>query len=250
MGNADYGLLLPALLLNGNGLTWEQIMSSLENAPSDRNYHHDPYLQTCVIRGGREGFGELFEMRTNPLPQDQLWASGTEFLNQRASHIARAKFPEIYQDRPLPPSFVKGLFDDAHYDFCLSRGFMYNGKHHYNPLPQMKWKRKGEKYFLDKKYMFAHIGVWYSSLIFTSEVLKTGWRGSHLFPNMIPTEVGAAFIDREDYPELADWVKEEFFVDNPQSKVRYERACWDTQTSLFAEHKEMSVVELLRMRIF
>jgi hypothetical protein len=100
------------------------------------------------------------------------------------------------------------------------------------------WKKVDGKYYLDEETFnrisasFAagdYINFGYTDLILTAEAIKhKAWK----------------LLSRRGLDHLDD-----FFEAFPDSMVRYEKAVWDSHTSLAAKSKNMTITDFLRMRL-
>lgn len=122
---------------------------------------------------------------------------------------------------------------DEKYDWSQKNGFLYSGL---MGRQNFLWLNKNSKYYLNKK-TFDKIpaGLWinsmrfgYTDLILTSEAIKNNawkilsYKGLRHFPD--------------------------FMHSFPESMKTYEKAIWDSHTSLYAKKKGMKTSDLLRMR--
>lgn len=97
------------------------------------------------------------------------------------------------------------------------------------------WKNINGRFFLDKKtfdhipYSFRSGNYGYTDMILTKEAIRhQAWK----------------LLSRRGLVHLHD-----FLEDFPDSKAEYEKAIWDSHTSLWAKSKEMNHFELIRMRV-
>ncbi len=125
---------------------------------------------------------------------------------------------------------------DNAFDWNTSSGSFYLGP--YFNTDTFRWKKKGTRYFIDESTFdlipasmncAGSIGLGYTDLILTAEAIKhNAWK-------LISYKGRAHFQD--------------FLKDFPDSRAEYERAVWDSHTSLSAKLQGLSVSDFLRFRM-
>lgn len=125
---------------------------------------------------------------------------------------------------------------DNIFDWGASSGSFYLGP--YFNTNTFRWKKNDERYFLDELTFDLipasmnstnRIELGYTDLILTAEAIKhNAWK--------LLSYKGRNFL-------------QDFLRDFPESKAEYERAVWDSHTSLSAKLKRMNVSDFLRFRM-
>jgi hypothetical protein len=99
------------------------------------------------------------------------------------------------------------------------------------------WKLADGKYYLDEAtldqipagFSIRDLTMGYTDLILTAEAIRHGaWK----------------LLSYRGLSHLGDFLRE-----FPDSRARYEKAVWDSHTSLFAKKREMTYIDFLRMRL-
>jgi len=125
---------------------------------------------------------------------------------------------------------------DNVFDWNVQSGSFYLGP--YFNTDTFRWKKKDKKYLLDELTFdlipasmncAGSIGLGYTDLILTAEAIKhNAWK----------------LISYKGRAHLQDFLK-----DFPDSRAEYERAVWDSHTSLSAKLQGLSVSDFLRFRM-
>ena len=158
-------------------------------------------------------------------PENRIYHYDMEVrhINQKWENFVFSSEKEVYSKFPL---------------FSPKKRFEWNqqrGKFYCLMSNDFRWLMEDGKYYLDPE-TFNRIGEGFSrtfeggyhDLILTAEAIKQkAWKV-------------LSYKGLKHLPQ--------FLQDFPESRARYEKAVWDSQTSLYAKQKEMTVSDFLRWR--